>query len=144
MLLWAPFVVWWFMGFLWGRRKHLPGPSLHAIAVLLSIYMVLATCTTTFIMFLVEYAHEDTVFADGFSLWKWRQLRSGMTRSEVHALLGEPLRGHCSFAPSAECWVANFSAGHLLKLIDWHVGGQEPALHDCPILAAASEDLSFQ
>ncbi len=34
---------------------------------------------------------EDTEYAAGYSDTRWRQVRPGMTRSEVRALLGEPL-----------------------------------------------------
>jgi hypothetical protein len=121
LILWTPFAASWLLGSLWRRRRHIPRISPGAAALALSVYMGLATCATTMIFVGVEYAHEDTVVAPGFSLGKWRRLRIGMTREEVHRLLGEPLRGRgCSFDPTAECWVANFSAGHFAAV--WFEG----------------------
>ncbi|MFQ5524832.1 MAG: outer membrane protein assembly factor BamE [Thermoanaerobaculia bacterium] len=34
---------------------------------------------------------EDTVFADGYTAEAFRRVEAGMTRDEVHTLLGEPL-----------------------------------------------------
>jgi hypothetical protein len=108
VVLWVPFGLYWIFEF-WRHRQH-ASSSARVIRVLCA-YIVAATAVTTVIVEVGEYAHEDTVFSDGFSLTKWRKVHDGMTRTEVRAVLGEPLAGHCSFAADAECWVSNFSAG---------------------------------
>jgi len=59
---------------------------------------------------------EDTFVAPGFSWRSWNTVGQGMTRSEVHTLLGPPLP--IEFQPAfardqnAECWVSNLSVGY--------------------------------
>jgi outer membrane protein assembly factor BamE (lipoprotein component of BamABCDE complex) len=89
-------------------------PLPHGVVVVaLLVYMALAVLVTTSEIALAEYAHEDTIFADGFSLTRWRQLRIGMTKPEIHEIMGSPLPSDvCLFGDAAECWVSNNSAGH--------------------------------
>jgi hypothetical protein len=126
-------LVWWFAITLWlpsllglgvlkrwrTWRAAPPCPN-RAIVVRLVTYMVLAAVWTSLTLVVCEYDHEDTVAAGGFSVSKWRQLKSGMSRREVHELLGPPLEGHCQFTTNAECWVSNYSAGHFAAV--WFEG----------------------
>jgi len=112
LMLWMPFAAFWIGGILWRRWRRVQPTQKRATTLRVCMYLLAATCVTSVVLGVTEYAHEDTVFASGFSLVKWRAVQTGMNRSQVHALLGSPLKGACTFAPSAECWVANFSAGH--------------------------------
>jgi hypothetical protein len=112
VVLWVPFVLSYISYRLLRRHRRLPPVPGGVAGVVLLTYMALAALMTSE-MVLVEYAHEDTVFADGFSLTRWRQVRVGMTKPEVHAVMGSPLPPDiCRFGAAAECWVSNNSAGH--------------------------------
>lgn len=112
LMLWVPFAAFWIGGILWRRRRREQPTQNRATTIRVCMYLLAATCVTSVVLGVTAYDHEDTVFASGFSLVKWQAVQTGMSRSEVHALLGNPLEGSCTFAPSAECWVTNFSAGH--------------------------------
>ena len=59
---------------------------------------------------------EDTFVAPGFSWRSWSTIRQGMTRAEVHSLLGPPLPS--GFQPAfardenAETWASHLSVGY--------------------------------
>jgi hypothetical protein len=109
--LWLPFglsfSIWW----RWSRRKRLV--SDRDMGWFLCSYMVVGTLFLSAILSITEYDHEDTVFASGFRLARWNQMRAGMTRAQIYEALGPPLDHRmCAFAPDAECWVSNNTAGH--------------------------------
>ena len=110
--LWAPSVAAYYPVRWWRKSRTAPPHSQKAIVAWLVCYMLLAIAWTTLTLGIAEYDHEDTVVADGFTESRWRQLRTGMSRAEVHELLGRPLRGLCQFDTVPECWVSNYSAGH--------------------------------
>ena len=67
----------------------------------------------------IEYAHEDTVWAKGFSFAGWQKVSTGMTQDQVTALLGDPLPEPIKwgYAEGKEqmqrlWWVRNWSAGY--------------------------------
>lgn len=65
----------------------------------------------------IEFSHEDTVWADGFTMSRWQSVTNGMSRTEVERLLGPPLPNPPnSFVDepgeTAEWWVRNWSAGY--------------------------------
>jgi hypothetical protein len=47
---------------------------------------------------------EDTVYAPGYSAEAFEQIESGMTRAQVHALLGPPLRTTANDSESITEW----------------------------------------
>ncbi|MFT3711454.1 MAG: outer membrane protein assembly factor BamE [Archangium sp.] len=46
----------------------------------------------------------DTVFAAGYSPWKFRRVKLGMSRDEVKSLLGEPLSRADAASSDEEYW----------------------------------------
>ena len=48
------------------------------------------------------YTYIDTIFADEFSWDKFRKVNAGMSKDEVKAVLGKPLR-EATYSPY-ECW----------------------------------------
>lgn len=109
-LLWLPSLVGAAVLYL-RRRRGRTALSRRAAFSVIGVYTAVAVLCSTVVLG-AWYSHEDTVYAEGFTLAKWGRLHAGMTRADVHAVLGEPLAGHCRFAPAVECWVANYSAGH--------------------------------
>ncbi len=65
-----------------------------------------------------EHSHEDTQWTDGFGALGWAQVREGMSRSQVEALVGPPLPTSLQpkFLPNALFWVRNNSAGYWAAL----------------------------
>jgi hypothetical protein len=61
------------------------------LAVLLITSSVVATAWIVFLCYLGEFVREDTIWADGFSRSKWKQIHVGMEKATVYSLVGEPL-----------------------------------------------------
>lgn len=118
--VWAPSLAAWLLRWWWRTRQPATQYSYRSKVPGLIAYMVAAILWTTLTMGIAEYDHEDTVVAQGFSLRKWEQLEPGMTRTEIHQLLGPPLQGLCRFGSIPECWVASYSAGHFAAV--WFEG----------------------
>jgi hypothetical protein len=66
-----------------------------------------------------EYDHEDTVWSDDFTFRGWEQVKPGMTRDQVLALLGQPFQepigwGYVKGEEKMDrfWWVRNWSAGY--------------------------------
>ena len=65
----------------------------------------------------IEFDHEDTVWANGFTLSRWESVTNGMSHADVREILGAPLANpHNTFADTpnetVEWWVRNWSAGY--------------------------------
>ena len=112
MSLWAPSLAWCLLLTGWRRWRAATVYSHGAIVARLAAYILVAVAWTTLTLVITEYDHEDTVVAEGFTPRRWERLKPGMTRTQVHELLGPPLPGHCQFDSIPECWVSNYSAGH--------------------------------
>ena len=68
---------------------------------------------------LLEYAHEDTIWSSRFTFYGWNQVNPGMTRDDVIALLGQPIPDEIQWGFSDAdkgmerlWWVRNWSAGY--------------------------------
>ncbi len=78
------------------QRRDAP-PSTKRYAVDRRSIIILGACwlfsliMTTFVLFITEAAHEDSAFANDFTLYRWLQVDTGMTYEQVHAILGPPL-----------------------------------------------------
>jgi hypothetical protein len=98
----------------WGWRRP---ARLRALATpLLIVFMLLTGCWASLCLGLIEYTHEDTVYAPGFSMHAWNQVRLGMPEVDVFRLLGPPLpielQPRFATDDGAMYWVRNWSAGH--------------------------------
>ncbi len=65
----------------------------------------------------IEFSHEDTVWADGFTMSGWRSVTNGMSHADVQMALGPALPNpHNIFSDkpgeTAAWWVRNWSAGY--------------------------------
>ncbi len=79
--------------------------------------------------FIVEFSHEDTVWADGFTFKNWNQVEVGMTRQKVIGLLGQPFPEPISWGyregeegMERLWWVRNWSAGYFAVI--WFDNGR--------------------
>jgi hypothetical protein len=109
MVLWGPTLGAYWVIRIVARRRHL---RIRPILVIIGI--VLGSLFSAAVVWWASL--EDTFSTPGFS-WKiWQDIRQGMTREEVHRILGPPLPGSLqpSFAreQGAEVWVSNLSVGY--------------------------------
>ena len=72
------------------RRKQTAIPI--AMLGITACFAVVGPIWTVFLFHTCGYTHEDTVWAEHYSDSRWRQVETGMTRQEVIALMGRPLK----------------------------------------------------
>jgi outer membrane protein assembly factor BamE (lipoprotein component of BamABCDE complex) len=59
----------------------------------------------------------DTIYSDGYSVRRWRAVKVGMTRAEVHDLLGDPLYSNAA-SSGKEKWSYSKQRG---SHDNWHM-----------------------
>lgn len=109
LTFWGPVLVTYVAIHVVARRRNLKIRSALVIVAIVSS-SVLGTALAWW------SSLEDTFATPAFSWGPWQAIHQGMTREEVHQLLGPPLPD--AFQPSfardqgAECWVSNLSVGY--------------------------------
>lgn len=115
-VVWLPWALYGTVAVLRRRRRLVDDARDGRRVAIMTLYFLYSTLWVGFFLFALEYSHEDTLYAEGFSKSRWDTVSNGMTVEQVSAILGPPLAASLqpAFAISqgATCWVRNWSAGH--------------------------------
>lgn len=97
------------------RKKTVSIPL--AMLCMTAYFALVGSIWTVFLFNACGYTNEDTVWAEGFSVGKWKDIQAGMTRREVVAILGKPLSETKDRESGSEVllWSDFYSTGYKAK-----------------------------
>ena len=115
-VVWLPWALYATVAVLRRRRRLVDDARDGRRVAIMTLYFIYSALWLGFFLFALEYSHEDTMYAEGFTKSRWDSVSKGMTEEQISAILGPPLAASLqpafAIAQGATCWVRNWSAGH--------------------------------
>lgn len=115
--LWLPaFAILGLLLFVMKLRKKTVAIPL-AMLCMTAYFALVGSIWTVFLFNACGYTNEDTVWAEGFRVGKWKTVKEGMTRREVIAIMGRPLVETKGREPGSEVvlWSDFYTTGYRAK-----------------------------
>lgn len=109
------------------RRLRTHSLLWNRFSVSVFVAALLAGGWVAFLCKMLEFTHEDTVWAHDFSLAGWKQIEEGMPQNTVYEIIGKPLgrdqedsiqlgKGFAENGIAPELWASHLSAGWIAAI----------------------------